>query len=102
MSAVPDRDSFAGVLGSPFTLTAAGGQSVDVELTEVTELKETANQRSFALLFSVPEPYQVEQGLYDLDHKVLGSMQLFLVPVGMDNGRWKLEAVFNLVKETSG
>lgn len=99
MSRVFDRVSFAGVLGSPFTLTAAGGQSVDVELTEVTELKETEHQRSFALLFSVPEPYQVEQGLYDLEHKALGSMQLFLVPVGLDNGRLKLEAVFNLLKD---
>ena len=99
MTAVFDRDSFAGVLGSLFTLTAAGGESVDVELIEVTEQKETDTQRSFALLFIVPEPYQVEQGLYDLDHKTLGSMQLFLVPVGFDNGRLKLEASFNLLKE---
>ena len=97
-----DRDSFAAALGSTFTLTADGGQTVDIELAEVSEWRETPDNRSFSILFSVPEPYRVEQGLYDLENSTLGTVQLFLVPVAMPNGRAQLEAVFNLLKEKNG
>jgi|SRR5687768_4450655 len=94
-----DRDTFAPALGSPFTLTAEGGQTVDIELVEVSEWRETPNNRSFSILFSVPEPYRIEQGLYNLDHATLGNMELFLVAVATPKGAPQLEAVFNLLKE---
>ena len=97
-----DRETFAAVLGSPFTLTAEGGQTVDIELAEVSEWRETPANRSFSILFVVPEPYRVEQGLYDLENATLGTMQLFLVPVAMPNEPAQLEAVFNLLKEKEG
>jgi hypothetical protein len=94
-----ERDNFAKVTGSSFTLTAGPGQSIDVELAEVSPLKEAKHQRSFSIVFLVPETFRVEQGLYDLAHPELGEMQLFLVPVGMRNSRQELEAVFNLLLE---
>ena len=101
MSDLFSRDRFAEALGSLFILTAAGEKSVDLELAEVSELKKTKTQQAFSILFLVAEPFKVEQGLYDLKHDTMGSMQLFLVPVGMKDGRLQLEAVFNLLQEDS-
>ena len=89
-----DRDGFAAEVGTGFTLKA-GEHSVEVKLVTVSELKERPSNRSFSLVFQVPDGYTVEQGLYDLDHERLGTLQLFLVPVG-DN---RLESVFNLLIE---
>jgi|SRR5215203_661048 len=99
MSDLFDRDRFAAALGSPFKLTAAGDESVDIELAEVSERTRRHNQHGFSVVFLVPESYSVEQGLYDLKHETMGALQLFLVPVGMKDGRLQLEAVFNLLQE---
>jgi hypothetical protein len=93
MSEMIDREKFAAEVGTAFVLKAAEDYSVDVTLLTVSELKERPSNRSFSIVFKVPDGYTVEQGLYDLEHTRLGSMQLFLVPVG-DN---RLEAVFNLL-----
>ena len=94
-----DRDRFAAVSGSAFKLTA-NDVAIDLELVEVSEPREKPHQITFSLLFLAPEACAVNQGLYDLDHPTLGAMQLFLVPVGMENGRMQLEAVFNLLRSS--
>src|SRR5688572_25896313 len=94
-----NRDMFDNVKGTAFTLTGGEDQKVDIELTEVSDLKETSSQQAFSLLFVVPAPYRLEQGLYDLEHQTLGQLQLFLVPVGLDDNRLQMEAVFNLLRE---
>jgi hypothetical protein len=92
-----NRDMFVEAIGTSFKLTTANN-AVDIELNEVSDLKETAAQQVFSIVFLVPEPFMVEQGLYDLEHPTLGPMQLFLSPVGIDEGRMQLEAVFNLLR----
>jgi hypothetical protein len=94
-----DRDRFASALGSSFVIKGAEGGTLDIELVEVSELRERPRQISFSILFLTPESAGVEQGLYDLDHEVLGPMALFLVPVGMEGNRMRLEAVFNTVRD---
>ena len=54
---------------------------------------------AFSALFLVPTGYNVEQGLYQLEHKQLGRTDLFLVPVGFDQDRLQLEAVFNFLNQ---
>ncbi|HUR98115.1 MAG TPA: hypothetical protein VMZ26_08640 [Pyrinomonadaceae bacterium] len=92
------RDRFAEVLGTPFLIKTDLGQSLNIELEEVSDLRERPRQVSFSLLFSVPETFTVEQGLYDLEHEVLGAIQLFLVPVLVSPNVVKLEAVFNFLR----
>ena len=94
-----DRDRFAEELGSSFTAKDADGRTVDLELVEVTELRERPHQVSFAIVFLTPKSAAVGQGLYDLQHENLGEMQLFLVPVGIKEERMQLEAVFNFVRD---
>ena len=98
-----DRDAFAEVLGSNFRIPAAEGKVLDLELIEVSELRRTQFQESFHITFLLPAGYNAPQGLYDMSHETLGAMQLFLVPIGIEDGRLKLEAVFNLlVKPETG
>lgn len=99
MPAAFDRDAFASVIGSPFKLDSGDGRTVDLELIEVTELKQRPYQESFAAVFLLPEPHRAEQGLYTLAHESLGEMELFLVPIGLDGQSLKLEAVFNFLRE---
>ena len=41
-------------------------------------------------------PPVLEQQIHALDHPILGALELFLVPVGLDpDGRVRYEAVFN-------
>jgi hypothetical protein len=91
------RDRFAEVLGSTFLLKAASGQTVGIELEEVSDVRQRPHQTSFSILFRIPENYSVEQGLYDLEHEVLGPIQLFLVPVLASPNVLRLEAVFNFL-----
>ena len=93
-----NRDGFAEAKDTLFRLTAADGQTVDVTLVDVSEMKETARQRSFSIIFSVPDPCRIGQGLYDIQHDVLGAMQLFLVPIGFEGANQEIEAVFNILR----
>ena len=94
-----ERDKFAEAIGSGFTVTAPNGVSVEFFLAKVSELHETAERQGFSIEFLAPENCNVAQGLYDLEHATLGTMQLFLVPVGVKNGRLQLQSVFNFLIE---
>lgn len=49
----------------------------------------------FNLEFTGPPPV-LEQRIHALDHPILGALELFLVPIGLDpDGRVRYEAVFN-------
>jgi hypothetical protein len=49
----------------------------------------------FTLEFTGPPP-ALEQRIHALDHPILGELDLFLVPIGLDpDGRVRYEAVFN-------
>ena len=93
-----DRDSFAEVIGSSFKLRSENGIMADLTLIEVSELRTRFPLTSFSTIFLAPESYRLEQGLYYLGHEKLGDMQLFLVPVGAENGQLQLEAVFNFLQ----
>jgi hypothetical protein len=50
----------------------------------------------FALEFAGPAEPQLEQRIYRLEHETLGSLDIFLVPIGFDfAGGLRYEAVFN-------
>ena len=98
MTEIFNRDRLAEVVGSKFRLIAST-ESVEIELAEVSELRERKGGKAFSALFLVPTGYNVEQGLYQLEHKQLGRTDLFLVPVGFDQDRLQLEAVFNFLNQ---
>ena len=49
----------------------------------------------FTIEFTGPQP-ALEQRIHALDHPILGGLEVFLVPIGLDpDGRVRYEAVFN-------
>lgn len=99
MPNVFNHQMFADVVGSSFKLIAPEA-TVEIELSQVSDLKETPFQQVFSLIFLIPKPYNIAPNLFDLEHEKLGPMQLFLAPVGAaDDGRLQAEAVFNLLRD---
>ena len=75
------------------------GLVIDLRLIEVRPLGRQPNApraEPFALVFAGPAQPRLEQRIYGLDHDRLGSIEIFLVPIGFDPGGGLLyEAVFN-------
>ena len=95
------RADFAQYLGQPFRIEC-GGRAVEAELANVTGLgfnspaEAPRDQReSFSLLFRAPKQWRYPQSIYRLSHARLGTLDVFLVPLGPDEHGMRLEAVFN-------
>jgi hypothetical protein len=93
------QGDFDARLGEPFRLTVQGGGVVVLELIEVTAhpyLPPDPNRRrGFSLLFRGGGPGHVPQGTYRLQNHAMGTLDLFLVPLGPRDGAMAYEAVFN-------
>jgi Domain of unknown function (DUF6916) len=99
MAAVPDDRSlqtltagdFRSHQGTRFRLTGTplGGAPVAVE-TELVEVTDHAGRipdtlrAPFSVLFHGPLEPVLPQGIYQLEHDQLGTLELFIVPVGPD------------------
>jgi hypothetical protein len=70
---------------------------IECELIEVNEFAgevTSAPRAPFAVVFRGPlEPF-LPQGMHRFEHEALGSLDLFLVPIGPDDGAMRYEAVF--------
>lgn len=73
---------------------------LELTLVEVTEKKAAGVQEMFSLLFCGAKNELLSQGTYDLTHETLGSVTLFLVPVGLDEKGYQYEAAFNRLLST--
>ena len=56
----------------------------NMELIEVLDKKSTAKQEQFSLFFRAPSDVPAEQGIFHVEHNLLPSGELFLVPVSAD------------------
>jgi hypothetical protein len=48
----------------------------------------------FSLLFRGPRDPLLAQAIYRLEHRTLGALEIFIVPVGRDAGSTTYEAIF--------
>ena len=94
-------DTFSPLLGDPFTLHLDATRTMAVELAEVTDLSDTARSRPpagqrtpFSILFRSASNSVLPQGIYRLEHAILGGFELFLVTIGPDAVGMRYEAVF--------
>lgn len=100
MSELPTRDTFAEHLNTKFRVETGAEQTAEMELTEVTEVTQKSRQESFAVIFLAPKDTAPEQRLYQMRHEALGALDIFLVPVSLDERGLRFEAVFNrLIKD---
>lgn len=111
------RSKFTPCLNDYFT-TNINGEEIHFQLIEVADLRENSvaksalpkirdekfsqkvREESFTLLFRASTEIDLRQTTYRLKHGTLGTVELFLVPVGRKDGPWKLyEAVFNRLQQ---
>ena len=98
----PTRAQFEACLEGAFTLNVENGPGLCLELVEVTSLgvRQLRNDggeeiESFTLLFRGPLEPVLPQAIYPLENARLGHLDVFVVPVGRDEGGVSYEAVFN-------
>jgi hypothetical protein len=98
MPTEPDLSSaaFKALLHSTFRVTIAGAdQPVELVLARERDGRPSAEVEQFAIEFVGPlEPF-LPQGVYPLNHDHMGTFDLFIVPVGREDGGFTYEAVFN-------
>lgn len=95
MSELPTRDDFVNRLNSKFRIFFNAEEATEVELIEVTKLRQNPRYESFELIFLAPNDTPPEQRLYKVEHDTLAAAELFLVPVAQDEKGLSFEAVFN-------
>lgn len=89
------RASFEEHTGATFRLQVDASNALDLELVEAVGMGGTPAARDpFAVLFRGPKEPVLEQRIYTLESDAMGSLDLFLVPVGPDRDGLLYEAVF--------
>lgn len=72
---------------------------VELELVKVVGDKSSMNKiegvERFAVYFTGPGDSYLPQSIYHLEHEALGTMLIFIVPVGAKQDRYQYEAIFN-------
>ena len=76
-----------------------GADTVEVELTAVTELgpipQDPTARRAFSLIFRGSREFFLPQRIYHMTHAQMGALDIFLVPVGPDAKGMQYQALFN-------
>jgi hypothetical protein len=87
-------DDFLPHLGSSFAVTGTDQPPFELSLELVQTQGTAAGGRPFSLLFRGGPNPPVPQAIWRLDNVSLGSLDLFLVPLGPDTDGQRYEAVF--------
>lgn len=90
-------DSFSKHVNTKFTMRYGDSQTAELRLVEATDVGSSERQIQYSLLFVAPAEAPDAQGIYRVEHDQMGELDLFLVPVGKDEGGLRYEAIFNRV-----
>ena len=100
-----DARFFEAALGESFQVAVVVGHAIDpdsqptIVLDAVDRFAAPAGSPRadpFTVTFLGPAGDHLPQGLFTLEHPMLGTLTVFLVPIGPDaDGRHRYEAVFN-------
>ena len=94
---------FSPYLNQTFLMHMGPGEPVEAELVEVTEHEprggkkqaDSSGRTSFSILLRCPKGTDAPQNTYKIEHQEMGTLHLFLVPIGPDEEGMRFEAVFN-------
>lgn len=95
------REDFLGQVGTEFSIEPGpDAESVTLELTSVKPLTRSgvgSREDPFSAEFLGPAQPVLVQSIYPMTHERLGTLELFIVPLGPDpeTGGMRYEAVFN-------
>lgn len=92
-------NDFTPYLNQTFRVLLEGTEPISLELVEVMEAGASTGSDAripFSLFFLGPVSSQyLTQRIYRLEHSQIGALDIFLVPLGPEEGRMRYEAVFN-------
>lgn len=94
------KADFAQNVNTFFQCRLGAGRAIELQLVELREGRSSSRQEQFALLFCGPHAAPLAQGMYPLQHQLLGEFELFIVPVARDAQGLYYEAVFNRLLPT--
>jgi Domain of unknown function (DUF6916) len=84
-------DDFRPLLNDHFRIAPDGAEAFEVELVEVTEIpREPGGRAPFSLVFRGGPNPPLPQRIYHVEHEKLGELEIFLVPIAVD----QYQAVF--------
>lgn len=89
---------FTPYLHQKFLLHIGEPVPYEAELLEVTELSAAApnaQRKPFSIILCGPRERRLPQRIYKMQHEKLGEMDIFLVPVAVNEKGYHYEAVFN-------
>jgi hypothetical protein len=91
--------TFAERLGEPFRVVSKGeARPVELTLAEATELAPAPGleyaRPPFSIVFRGPAESPLPQGTQRFDNDVLGTFEMFIVPIGADDDGLTYEAIF--------
>src|SRR5581483_3549089 len=97
-----DSKAFSEHLNSEFKLSLPDAAPLVLRLLQVNERDAGPRLEQFSLFFRGPrEPY-LQQSIYSLQHDKLGTIELFLVPVGIEQDGIQYECAFNRFRKPAG
>lgn len=86
--------TFEPLVGDPFVIEA-GAETLDFVLASATSAGERPEGRDpFSLTFRGPGEPLLPQAIYALRHDGLGTLEIFIVPIGRDENGALYEAIF--------
>ena len=94
------HEKFFENLHTRFRLRLNDSTTVELVLVEVSEQRSPLERRCFRLSFVGRN--NASTNLFSLEHERMETFDIFLVPVGLNDGSYEYEAVFNrLIERTS-
>ena len=94
-----ERADFVPWLNQKFVIRLAGLEPIDLELIQVSDLGNAPGpeqRQPFSLFFRGPVSNSyLPQSIYRLEHEHFSALELFIVPLGPQQGRMQYQAIFN-------
>jgi hypothetical protein len=90
-------EDFSKNLNTKFRVYRSETESFEAELSEVLRLNGNENLDSFSLVFLLPPEFGIEQRIYKIEHPLMETMELFIVPISRNEAGIRYEAIFNRI-----
>ena len=99
MEASLTHEEFSKNANTKFQVPIDENTPVELELTEISEIKLHPHQEEFTIVFRGPLDGFLGQGARNFTHDQMGQFELFIVPIRKDAQGFYYEAVFNRLRQ---
>ena len=99
MEASLTHEEFSKNANTKFQVQIDENTPVELELTEISEIKLHPQQEEFTIVFRGPLDGFLGQGARNFTHDQMGQFELFIVPIRKDAQGFYYEAVFNRLRQ---